>query len=124
MSERGERQRWFGRAVSRAVAAVAFLPLLYVASMGPASRAVEQGHLSYDRLQAVYDPLIAIAGRPGWPGKLLVRYATFCDGGTALQLVSMRQQFLRQSRQNEELRRQGKPVFIFESREVTPTELR
>jgi hypothetical protein len=60
------------------VALLIGLPVLYVASFGPAARLAEAGLISDDVLSIIYTPLgMAVSACPEWVGKALASYLDF-----------------------------------------------
>jgi hypothetical protein len=74
MTERKSRPLW-----PLLTAALIGLPVLYVASYGPAARLCQDGWISEDVLNVVFVPLAwGLGFCPSWVTTAFLRYAVFC----------------------------------------------
>jgi hypothetical protein len=80
------RERW----AKWTLAVIAGLPVLYVASFGPACRLIEEGHISFNSpLWRIYSPLtkITISPNPSLAKAVVCRWASVCGGDVGLMLL-------------------------------------
>ena len=81
------RERW----AKWTLAAVLSLPLLYVASFGPACRMMEEGRLSINSPRwRIYHPLARLASstQPSFARDLVCRWVSVCDGDIGLAVLA------------------------------------